>query len=786
MTSQLQVGPEVADLPVRDSRRVPAPSPRLVSLAVLVLALAVGAAGAVLSLRPPAPRPASAPATEFSADRATARLGGIAAVPHPTGSAAAAAVRRHLVVELRTLGLDPQVQTRVAARSTEAGRSVVGTVSNVHARIPGSQPDGRVLLVAHYDSVPGGPGASDNGANVAIVLEVVRALRAGPPLRNDVDVLFTDGEEQGLLGAQGFVDSGAAGDPGRVVVVNLEARGVSGRAVMFQTAGSGLDAAVRAADPVTTSFAAAVYQVLPHDTDLSVFAAAGMRGLNFAFLDGSAHYHTPHDDLAHVDPSSVQDMGRSALATVRHLGTADLPAAGSDRTCFSLLGTVLCYPGWLVQPLAALALVAYAVLLWTGRRHGLRLRGVARAAGTFAGVLLAAIAIGTGGWWLLTRWRPDYLVGIGDIYRPGPYALAETAVLLVVLLGWYRWTRRRAAPEEVAVGVLGWMTVLALLVAVLLPGGAYLFTWSALVGAGALLLALRATEAGAPARTVAGVAAAVPAMALILPIVLLLLPTLGLALSAAPLLLVALLGATLVGAAEPLPARRWSVLGLVLVLVGSVAGARVAAAADRYDPTCPRPVSLGYVLEADTGTATWASVGGPAQPQVGALVNGPATSLEDRVPSLGAAVLSTGPAPAAGLEQPRVAVLSTDEQEGIRSVRLRVSAPADAYAVEVFADTAAAEIVAATVAGADVAGGRLGSPNLTTDWRWSFRYAAPPSKGIEVVLRTRGPGPVRLRTVSMASGLPAGVGAPVLAPDVSWIGWPALSGQSLVVRTFTV
>ena len=62
-------------------------------------------------------------------------------------------------------------------------------------------------MVAHYDSVPSSPGAGDNAASVAAILEAIRALKAGSALRNDLIVLFTDGEELGLLGAKGFVET---------------------------------------------------------------------------------------------------------------------------------------------------------------------------------------------------------------------------------------------------------------------------------------------------------------------------------------------------------------------------------------------------------------------------------------------------------------------------------------------------------------------------------------------------------------------------------------------------
>jgi Zn-dependent M28 family amino/carboxypeptidase len=82
----------------------------------------------------------------------------------------------------------------------------VGTVENVIVRVPGTSPTREVLITAHYDSFPGAPGAADDGVSVAAMLETMRALKAGPPLKNDLVFLFTDGEEHGWLGAKAFTE----------------------------------------------------------------------------------------------------------------------------------------------------------------------------------------------------------------------------------------------------------------------------------------------------------------------------------------------------------------------------------------------------------------------------------------------------------------------------------------------------------------------------------------------------------------------------------------------------
>jgi hypothetical protein len=60
--------------------------------------------------------------------------------------------------------------------------------------------------MGHYDSVATGQGAGDNGSGVATLLETLRVLRNDAPLKNDLVYVFTDGEEDGGLGAQAFVD----------------------------------------------------------------------------------------------------------------------------------------------------------------------------------------------------------------------------------------------------------------------------------------------------------------------------------------------------------------------------------------------------------------------------------------------------------------------------------------------------------------------------------------------------------------------------------------------------
>ena len=138
--------------------------------------VAAGLGLALQGLRPPAPRPANAPADNFSALRAMADVDFLAAAPRPVGSPHHEAARDFLEQRLRGLGAECEVQDSVVSGVP---------VANLIARFPGDgSARGAILLCAHYDSVAAGTGAGDDAMGCAVVLEIARALAlADPPPR---------------------------------------------------------------------------------------------------------------------------------------------------------------------------------------------------------------------------------------------------------------------------------------------------------------------------------------------------------------------------------------------------------------------------------------------------------------------------------------------------------------------------------------------------------------------------------------------------------------------------
>jgi hypothetical protein len=645
------------------------------------------------------------------------------------------------------------------------GVTSLARVSNIQARIEGTDPTGHVVLVAHYDSAPNAPGAADDGAGVAAILEVARALTSGPPPRNDVDILLTDAEEPGLLGAQAFVDAGRL-DPRRSVVLNLEARGTSGPTIMFESSPENANvvpALAGAQRPFAGSETEALYGLLPNNTDFTSFREAGFSGLNFAFVGGSAYYHTPEDSPDNLDPASLQHIGSTVLDAARHFAGQDLGAPrGGQLTYFTVLGELVYYPQSLAVPLAVLAAVVFAATLLYARRRGVRIRGVGWSAVSFLALLVVTMALGMGAWQLLRLLHPGYgSFHTGDTYRPE----------------WY-------AAEELVVGTWVWFVVLAILSAAFMPGAAYLFTWTPLVGSLLLAAAIRWGGADSTRRYLALSVAAVPAVALLVPMVDSSF-SLGLALASGPMFMGVLVLVTALPVLDLLALRRaW-----LVPVAAAVAGLALFAAGlsiDTFDDEHPRQTRLVYALDADREQAWWLSADPTPAPWTARYVDTGRIMADNRFPDSPSLSLSSryhaGPASVAQLEPAGVAVTRSERDGDTRELELRIT-PRGASCFALYADTRSHTVTAATVDGVNVEE-EPGQRQDTDPSKWGFVFHGAPPEGIEVTLEVRGEGSLPLRIIAYRDGLPR---VPELTPrpdDLTWSG--TSSNLTMVARSYRV
>ncbi len=473
--------------------------------------------------RPPAPVPATAPPGEVSAERAMRHVSQIAQRPHPVGSEDHARVRDYVRYSLEELGLETHVQHTMGMN---AKYRMQGEVENVVGRLRGrSGSRAALMLAAHYDSVPAGPGAGDDASGVAAILEAVRALRSGPPLRNDLIVLLSDGEEVGLLGASAFM----ADDPWArdvEVAVNFDARGNAGVSSLFETSPGNAflvgEAARAVPDLAGSSLAYEVYKRMPNDTDATVFKAHGVAALNFAFVGHWAAYHTADDDADHLDRGSLQQQADYAFGLARALGDDDLDTAGAsagpDAVFFTVPGAFVRYPRSVGLALAAGAALLALIAGWRGVRER---RAPPRdvLAGLAIFFLTVVLAGGSG---LAVASLAERLHGGvarspagGDVVESVPYAWLIVAIAAAAWLAVQAIARRWLTADALALGSALALVGLAGVTSLTLPGVGYLFVWPAL-GAGARLAMPARSRANG---LVLGVASALPALAVVAPLV---------------------------------------------------------------------------------------------------------------------------------------------------------------------------------------------------------------------------------------------------------------------------
>ena len=473
----------------------------------------------VLTDAPPAPLGANVPVAQFSAERALKHVQAIGSGPHPVGSARHLEVENYITTTLRQIGLTPDVQK---ATGRDRWIDMPMPLENIVAGLKGSTQGKSVLLVAHYDSVSAGPGASDDGAAVATLLETARILKSETPFKRDIIFLFTDGEELGLMGAKAFVDQNPlAKNVG--LVLNFEARGTSGPVILFETSDQNawlIDNVSKAAShPVANSLSYEIYKRLPNDTDLTVFKRAGYQGLNFAFIEGVVNYHRATDTLQNLNRGSLQHQGDYAVELARWFGNVDQIQPGrGNAVYFDVLGRVLVHYS---SRTATLLLIAAALLLAWVFFRGFQQKKLG--AGRFAisiviavvsilAALVAAFAIQRITAALAARYQH---VHAGTLYYGGYYVAAAVAFGLAVASMIYVWAVKRLGPVNVAAAAMFVWFGLAAWATGWLQGMSYLWIWPLLFSALAWGLVL---ETGRQERSKLLLAAAIPAILIVVPL----------------------------------------------------------------------------------------------------------------------------------------------------------------------------------------------------------------------------------------------------------------------------
>lgn len=353
-------------------------------------------------LNTPDPVLPNSSADSYSAYRALEHIKMIAKEPHSGGTIAHEKVRNYIVDFCKKSRLETHIYNQTGMRQF-GSTLVAGNSFNILAKLKGANSSKAVLVMSHYDSEPNSQGAADDGSGVASMLEVMDLLSKKKALKNDIYFLFTDLEEVGLLGAEAFVNANEV--LGKVgMILNYEARGNSGANYTFETSSENgwiVREFSKAVDrPLANSLAYEIYKLMPNDTDFTRFKDTGISGLNSAFVDGYAYYHSAIDNPENIDLGSLQNQGDLMWQMVNHFGNIDLTNTKSeDVIFFSIFGAVVIYPLWIDWLFIVISLIGLLLLLIiSSRKRVLQIKNVL--IGSVSYLLSIILALGFA--WLLT------------------------------------------------------------------------------------------------------------------------------------------------------------------------------------------------------------------------------------------------------------------------------------------------------------------------------------------------------------------------------------------------
>lgn len=200
---------------------------------------------------------------------------------------------------------------------------------NIIIDLPGTTAPTEVLIFgAHFDAVPGAPGADDNGTGVACLLEAARLLK-DVPMQRTVRLIFFNLEEVGLIGARAYaveqktrIDAGSESVVGMVsldmlgfysteprsqknplenspIPIKLKVPDVAdfigmGGVLRYRRFSQAFDTAMKKAEPELKTIAVDFLPIAPPDllrSDHAPFLAIGVPAV---ILSDTANFRNPH------------------------------------------------------------------------------------------------------------------------------------------------------------------------------------------------------------------------------------------------------------------------------------------------------------------------------------------------------------------------------------------------------------------------------------------------------------------------------------------------------------
>ncbi|WCJ19324.1 Vacuolar membrane protease [Euphorbia peplus] len=238
-----------------------------------------------------------------------------------------------------------------------------------------------ILVSSHVDTVFSTEGAGDCSSCVAVMLELARGISQwGHGFKNGIIFLFNTGEEEGLSGAHSFITQHPWSKTIRMAI-DLEAMGIGGPSGIFQAGPHPWaieNFALAAKYPSGHILAQDLFSsgVIKSATDFQVYKeVAGLSGLDFAYTDNGAVYHTKNDKLELLKPGSLQHLGENMLAFLLQIAPKALPTdeatgkegrSGHDTVVFfDILGKYMVIYNQRFADMLHNSVIIQSLLIWT-------------------------------------------------------------------------------------------------------------------------------------------------------------------------------------------------------------------------------------------------------------------------------------------------------------------------------------------------------------------------------------------------------------------------------------
>lgn len=719
----------------------------------------------VAPLIPPTPLSENVAPSIFSAERAMRHIEAISQEAHPIGTPELASVRDYILGELKTIGLNPSIQNTFATRHS-GDVLFSGRVSNIIARHQGTESEGAILLMAHYDTVSTSPGAMDSGSGVSVLLEMMRVIGSMEPLKNDVIALFTDGEESALLGAQAFIDEHAFATDVKIVL-NMGLL-YQGPVVIWTTSSENgwliTEWARSVSDSASSSSPFSAF--MSGDTDLTPFLKAGISGFHFLTAFSLPYYHTAGERPERISPASIQHIGSQITEFVRHLGNSNIKnTKGSDKVYFHVMGVTLHYPVSWVMPLTIVVSIFYSLILITGiRRNILRWRGIGIGMCAFLISMVASGGFVMFMFWIVLRAHPEYslnphvLIKLwqphfrGDsLYLIGFIALAASITFIVNNL-----LRKKAWIQELTIGMLFFWLIGAVVASIQIPPSSYLFHWPILVSLVALVLVLLAKS---KQKEKIGWGTAFLSLLTVISALVLWVPLIYMFfLWTTYSLLAVLIGLVVLALGAMIPFmelyqfhKRW-ITPIVFLIIGFsflIAGHFLAYSQE----TIKYANHVGYWLDGDSKKANWVTTPGKLDQRQKKLFQASSMVAYSEIHPLGneSKTVLASPAPVAPMQAPVLFVRDDRYQDNKRILSIHINSPQNER-LEVYLKPEPERLV---IHEESEKGKSPKTYSLVDDGGWAYVRFDALQNGLNLELHVSSKEPVNILLIDISTGLPS-------------------------------